>query len=85
MPIRSYVVLPAVGARDAVAKRLQSIPACDVLPAQNRDLVLLVTDTPTGEEDEALRETVGKVAGVRSLVLTFGEVVPATPHLRKES
>jgi nitrate reductase NapAB chaperone NapD len=85
MPIRSYVVLPEAGARDAVAKRLKSIPACDALPAENRDLVLLVTDTETGDEDEALFETVRQVVGVRSLVLTFGEVDPAPDRVRSES
>jgi len=84
MPIRSYVVLPAVGARDAVAKRLQSIPACDVLPAQNRDLLLLVTDTASREDDEALSDTVRGVRGVRSLVLTFGEVDPTTQRHRRQ-
>jgi len=85
MPIRSYIVVPAKGARDAVAERLNSIPACDVLPAENRDLVLLVTDTATKEEDDALRATVGNVEGVRSLVLTFGEVDPAPDRVRRES
>ena len=85
MPIRSYVVLPALGARDAVAKRLQSIRDCDVLPAENRDLLLLITDARSDEEDEALCETVRNVAGVRSLVLTFGEVDPSSARLRRKS
>ena len=78
MPICSYLVIPGEGASPAVAARLAEIPGCDVLSAENRDLLLLVTQADTPEEDAALRSRVEATEGVRGLVLTFGDVDPDT-------
>lgn len=78
MPICSYLVIPELGARDRLAERLAALPGCDVVPARNRDLLLLVTDTADPREDRVLRERIEALADVRALVLSFGEVDPVT-------
>jgi nitrate reductase NapAB chaperone NapD len=74
MPICSYLVVPEPGATDAVRARLALLPGCDVLQAENRDLLVLVTDTADREEEEALRGRVEALDGIGALLLTFGEV-----------
>jgi nitrate reductase NapAB chaperone NapD len=78
MPICSYLVIPAEGESAEVALRLSDIEGCDVLAAANRDLLLLVTQADTAEEDAGLRARVEAVDGIRGIVLTFGEVDPDT-------
>lgn len=78
MPVCSYVVVPAVGAREELAERLSTLPGCDVARAENRDVILLVTDTPGPEEDAELRNTLEGMEGIQALVLAFGEIDPDT-------
>lgn len=78
MPVCSYLVIPEEGAADALARRLASVPGCDVARAENRDVLLLVTDTPGPAEDRELRSTLGDIEGLHALVLTFGEIDPDT-------
>lgn len=72
----SYLVIPMEGAAEALTEWLAALPGCEVARARNRDVLLLVTETPGPEEDEALRDVLERTNGVRALVLTFGELIP---------
>jgi nitrate reductase NapAB chaperone NapD len=78
MPVCSYLVVPQPGAADSVAQRLSDLPGCDVARAENRDVLLLVTDTPGPDEDARLREVLETMEGIQALVLSFGEIDPET-------
>jgi nitrate reductase NapAB chaperone NapD len=78
MPICSYLVIPEEGATDRVRADLASIPECEVVRAENRDVLLLVTETPGLEEEDALRSAVEAMDGIQALLLTFGEIDPDT-------
>jgi nitrate reductase NapAB chaperone NapD len=86
MPVCSYLVIPAPGRSASVAGDLAAIPGCEVTRAENRDLLILVTDTESPDEEETLRDAVHGTDGIQALLLTFGELdpdaVPArpTPH-----
>jgi nitrate reductase NapAB chaperone NapD len=80
MPICSYLVIPEEGSARELTRRLGALPGCDVTRAENRDVLLLVTDTPGPDEDRALRETVEGMEGIHALVLAFGEIDPDTPQ-----
>ena len=53
MTIQSYLVYPEPGQAAALTAALAQIPGCDVIPAVNRDLLVLVTDSA----DEAARKS----------------------------
>jgi nitrate reductase NapAB chaperone NapD len=74
MPVCSYLVVPAPGAADSVAERLSALPGCDMARSENRNVLLLVTDTPGPEEDAELRATLERMEGIQALVLSFGEI-----------
>jgi nitrate reductase NapAB chaperone NapD len=78
MPVCSYLVVPETGAAGPVARRLSTLPGCDVARAENRDVLLLVTDTPGPDEDAELRATLESMEGIQALVLSFGEIDPET-------
>lgn len=78
MPVCSYLVIPERGAAETLARRLEALPGCDVARAENRDVLLLVTDTPGPQEDRELRGTLEEMDGIHALVLAFGEIDPET-------
>jgi len=75
LPILSYLVLPVAGAAEPVARRLKAIPGCDVARAENRDLLILVTETSGEDEEQRLRTSLAELEGIRSMSLTFADVV----------
>lgn len=79
MPVCSYIVLPRGDAIDAVEARLRALPGCEVVRADNRDLLLLVTDTTDLEEEQRLAREVRALDGILDVVLAFGELEPGSP------
>ena len=74
MAVCSYLVFSAVGEREAVHAELASMPGCDVVPSTNRDVLMLITDTPGKREDDQLRRTLELMPGIEALLFTFGEL-----------
>jgi hypothetical protein len=83
MAICGYLVIPAADG-GALAARLALLPGCDVARARNRDVLVLVTDTPGPAEERALREQLARMPGIRSLVLTFGDLDPASSPMSSD-
>ncbi len=76
MPVCSYVVVPGPGESTRVSEELALMNGCEVAPAENADLLLLVTTTDSLDDDAALRRRVEALPGIQALLLTFGEVDP---------
>ena len=79
MPICSYLVIPERGAVDSVEERLEALAGCEVARAENREILILVTETPGLEKENELRERVEAMEGIQALLFTFGEIDPETP------
>ena len=79
MAIHSYLVLTASGAAPAVARAIAALSGCDVVPARDADLLLLVTESSSADEDATLRERLETTPGVAALLLTFGDLDPDAP------
>ncbi len=63
MPIKSYIVYPQVGYRDQLANELSGL-GCDVIASNNRDVLILVTETKGQADEEAF---INKLNGIESL------------------
>lgn len=74
MGICSYLAIPRPGALSALQERLTALDGCDVVPSVNRDLLVVVTDSPDTEGERDLRERIEALDGIEALVLTFAEV-----------
>lgn len=72
MPVFGYLAMPIKGALDTLRIQLSSIPYCDVIPAENRDVLVLVTDTPDEETEKELQTTLKSLNTLQSLSMTFG-------------
>jgi nitrate reductase NapAB chaperone NapD len=79
MAVCSYLVIPEEGATDAVEARLAALPGCETSRAENREVILLVTDTEGAEQETSLRQQLESVDGVLAMIFTFGEIDPEAP------
>ena len=72
MPVLSYLAYPLPGTKEELLNDLISLEYCEVMPADNEDVLILLTDTP---DDETEKELQGKLKGLKSLQslgMTFG-------------
>ena len=72
MPVMSYLAYPVDGRRRELVDALTAVPGCHVLPADNRDLLVLVTDTPNDHAERDLQERLQGIASLACLTLVFG-------------
>jgi nitrate reductase NapAB chaperone NapD len=72
--IRSFLVYVAPGRRDEVAQALAGDPGCDVYPAANRDIVVVVSDVDDRGAEEAFDERLAALPGVLNVALVSGHV-----------
>ncbi|MFH0784083.1 MAG: hypothetical protein V2B20_19310 [Pseudomonadota bacterium] len=72
MPIFSYLAIPRSGAKENLCAELSALQYCQIIPAANEDVVVLVTDTPDETTEEALQDTLKNLQSLQSLSLAFG-------------
>jgi nitrate reductase NapAB chaperone NapD len=72
MPIFSYLATPKEGARDRLCADLVALAHCQIIPADNHELIVLVTDTPNETTEETLQESLKNLQSLQSLDLAFG-------------
>jgi hypothetical protein len=72
MPIKSYLAYPVRGRRDELARALRALRGCQVIPAVNRDLLIVVTDTPDETAEETLQGALARVEFLQGLALVAG-------------
>ena len=72
MPIFSYLAMPREGAREDLCAELSSLKYCQIIPAENKEIVVLVTDTPDEDIERSLQEKLKNLTSLQSLSLAFG-------------
>lgn len=72
MPIKSYLAHPHDGKKDKLTEALKALENCDVIPAENKDLLIIVTDTNTGEQDDQLKEQIESIDSLKLLAMVSG-------------
>ena len=72
MPIKSYLAYPAPGRAEAVAQSLSALDGCEVFPALNQELLILITDTPDEPAEAWLEEQLNLVPDLSCLALVSG-------------
>ncbi len=72
MPVFSYLAYPVQGAKEELIKDLKALAHCEVMPAENEEILILVTDTPDDEKEKELQEKLKGLKSLQSLGMTFG-------------
>ena len=74
MPVFSYLAYPKQGAKEQLLKDLVALDYCEATPADNQEILILVTDTPDEDQEKALQKKLKKLSSLESLGMTFGHV-----------
>jgi len=61
MPVFSYLVYPVRGAKDSLFNDLTALDYCKVIPAENEDILILVTDAPNDKKEQELQREIKQV------------------------
>ena len=72
MPIFSYLAHPVQGAKEQLVRDLAAMDFCEVTPAENEAVLILITDTPDEETEKKLQEKLNSLKSLESLSMTFG-------------
>lgn len=72
MPIFSFIAYPEDSMKDQLIKDLSLIQYCEVKPSDNKDVLILLTDTPDEETNKNLISKIKDLPSLQSLSMTFG-------------
>ena len=74
MPVFSYLAYPKRGAKQDLLKDLSTLDYCEATPADNQNILILITDTPDEDAEKALQEKLKGLTTLESLGMAFGHV-----------
>lgn len=76
MPIKSYLAHPQDGKKEALMEALSKIDNCEVIPAENKDLLIVITDTESKIDDEKIKESIEAIKSLKLLAMVSGFNTP---------
>ncbi|WP_372365961.1 chaperone NapD [Candidatus Uabimicrobium sp. HlEnr_7] len=71
MPICSYIVYPRSGKKNIAENQLSKLQHCEVVAAQNRELLILTTETFNKKQEKELQEKLCNLECVENFALSF--------------
>ncbi len=80
MPIKSYIIHPKKGYKDLLIQEMSAIKQCSVYPAENKDIIVLVTDTQDKEEDKTLTSQIHELNVIDHMAMVTGFDDTNTEH-----
>ncbi|MDG2281458.1 MAG: hypothetical protein P8L42_12595 [Flavicella sp.] len=72
MPIKSYLAHPHQGKKTELMQTLASLDHCEVIPAENKELLILITDTESNLQEDNLQEQLNTISSIKLLALVSG-------------
>lgn len=72
MPIFSFLAYPETGMKERLIADLSAMAHCEVKPSENKDVLILLTDTPDEETNKSLIDMIKELRSLQSLSMTFG-------------
>ncbi|TGV01466.1 hypothetical protein [Flavivirga rizhaonensis] len=72
MPIKSYLAHPQEGKKEDLIKALSELKECEVMPATNEDVLVVVTDTLDDASEDILKEKIEKIDSLKLLAMVSG-------------
>ena len=76
MSIKSYLAHPHDGKKTELITDLTKLGGCEVIPAENEDLLIVVTDIDDDTEDKKLKEQIESIASLKLLAMVSGFDTP---------
>ncbi len=76
MPIKSYLAFAQANRFSQMVTDLASCGNVTVVPAENREVAIVVTESPNPSDEKALKEKLDQVPDLQCLTLVFGHADP---------
>ncbi|WP_074407089.1 MULTISPECIES: hypothetical protein [Aquimarina] len=76
MPIKSYLAHPQKGEKNELIDALSSLEQCEVMPANNKDVLILITETENETEEAILKEKLDTIESLKLLAMVSGFNTP---------
>ncbi|WP_299157959.1 hypothetical protein [uncultured Tenacibaculum sp.] len=76
MPIKSYLAHPFEGKKEELQQEISLLNGCEIIPAENQNVLVLVTETIDDAEDKKLKETIETIKSLKLLALVSGFNTP---------
>ena len=76
MPIKSYLAHPHDGKKNSLIEAINAMEYCEVIPAENENLLIVVTDTESEEQEENLKEKIENLESLKLLAMVSGFNTP---------
>lgn len=76
MPIKSYLAHPHDGKKDLLIKEVSDIAGCEIFPAQNKDVLVIVTETDNKIQEDLLKEKLDAINSLKLLAMVSGFDTP---------
>jgi len=76
MPIKSYLAHPQSEKKELLIQALSKLENCEIFPAENEDLLVVVTDTPDETADKKLTQQIEAIDSLKLLALVSGFNTP---------
>ncbi|WP_298553267.1 hypothetical protein [uncultured Algibacter sp.] len=76
MPIKSYLAHPKTGEKQTLINALSLLNGCEVIPATNQDVVVVVTETSDDASDVILKDKIEHIDSLKLLALVSGFNTP---------
>ena len=72
MPVFSYLAYPVPGKKEALLNDLAALDYCQATPADNQEILILITDTPNEDREKEIQKKLNNLKSLESLGMTFG-------------
>lgn len=72
MPIKSYLAHPEEGKKEELIKAISQIEQCEVIPAENKNVLVVITETENDTQENKLKEKLESIQSLKLLALVSG-------------
>jgi nitrate reductase NapAB chaperone NapD len=72
MPIKSYLAHPYKGGKSHLMRELSAIKGCEVIPSENKNVLILITDTQTKKQEEFIKNQLHRIGSLQLLAMVSG-------------
>lgn len=72
MPVKSYIIIPQTGQMQQVVNEISILEGCEIHPAENQDVLVLVTDTESEGDDKKLFVQIESNQNIKHISLVSG-------------
>ena len=76
MPIKSYLAHPLEGKKEELHQAISLLNGCEIIPAENKNVLIVVTETKDDAEDKNLKESIETIKSLKLLALVSGFNTP---------